>query len=183
MRLLKRVAFAFLAILAVLLAVGFFLPRKVRVERSTAIAAPADVVFAHVNELHRWEAWTPWGTDRDPTVKLTYGGPTAGPGAYFTWASEQLGAGKLEIVGNQPPRAINLRLSFDDDMREPADVAFVFAPDGDRTNVTWSFDADTGNWPPGRYFGLFMDRFIGGDYERGLARLKAVVENSRGDAP
>jgi effector-binding domain-containing protein len=30
--------------------------------------------------------------------------------------------------------------------------------------------------PIGRYFGLMMDRMIGKDYERGLSRLKALVE-------
>jgi hypothetical protein len=30
--------------------------------------------------------------------------------------------------------------------------------------------------PVGRYMGLMMDRWVGGDYERGLLQLKAQVE-------
>ena len=31
-----------------------------RVTRSATIAAPAEAVFAQVNELKKWEAWNPW---------------------------------------------------------------------------------------------------------------------------
>jgi hypothetical protein len=30
--------------------------------------------------------------------------------------------------------------------------------------------------PVGRWMGLMMDRWVGADYERGLANLKALVE-------
>ena len=42
--------------------------------------------------------------------------------------------------------------------------------------MTWGFAADTGFNPVARYFGLVLDRAIGPDYERGLARLKAAAE-------
>ena len=42
--------------------------------------------------------------------------------------------------------------------------------------MTWGLEADMGNAPVGRYMGLMMDRWVGGDFEAGLARLKALVE-------
>ena len=35
---------------------------------------------------------------------------------------------------------------------------------------------DLGNNPIARYVGLMFDKWIGGDYEKGLARLKQVME-------
>jgi hypothetical protein len=42
---------AFLAYIAMLPPVGF-------VSRSATIAAPASAIFSHVNDLHKWEAWS-----------------------------------------------------------------------------------------------------------------------------
>lgn len=177
MRILKRVVVSFVVILVVLLGVGFFLPREVHVERKVTIDAPAEVVFGLTNDLHQFEKWTPWGKDRDPTIELEYGGAPAGKGAWYTWESQKLGAGKLEIVDSQPPAAVDMLLTIREDGGAPADVAFKLeAIDGAKTNVTWSLDTDMGQWPPGRYFGLFMDKMLGGDFEKGLANLKAVAE-------
>jgi effector-binding domain-containing protein len=49
-------------------------------------------------------------------------------------------------------------------------------PDDVGTRVTWTFDTDLGAGPVGRYFGLILDGTLGKDYEKGLARLKTVVE-------
>jgi effector-binding domain-containing protein len=51
------------------------------------------------------------------------------------------------------------------------------------THLTWGFDTDLQEgqgWFGGlvaRYFGLFFDKWIGTDYEQGLARLKAYLES------
>jgi len=35
-------------------------PSEFSVSRSATFAAPAPLVFAQVNELKRWEGWSPW---------------------------------------------------------------------------------------------------------------------------
>jgi len=54
-------------------------PADFRVTRATTIAAPAEVVFAQVNDLHQWEAWSPWAK-LDPACKNSYAGSPAGTG-------------------------------------------------------------------------------------------------------
>ncbi len=182
MTILKRVLIGFVGLLVVLLCIGFLLPREVNVERSATIDAPADSVFVLVNDLHQWEHWTPWGKDRDPTIEVTYGGPAAGKGAWYSWKSEELGAGKLEIVESHPGKSIEMLLSFEGDDGGPAKCGFTFEPVDGKTNVKWWFDADMGVWPPGRYFGLLIDRMLGADYEKGLANLKSVAEKKAATA-
>jgi hypothetical protein len=42
--------------------------------------------------------------------------------------------------------------------------------------VTWMLDTDMGAGPIGRWMGLMMDKWVGGDYETGLQNLKSLVE-------
>jgi hypothetical protein len=172
----KRVLLAFGVILAALLAVGFLLPRQIHVERTAMIDAPAQVVFANVNDLRRWEAWTPWDKRRDPTIEVTYSDPAIGKGAWFEWMSEKFGNGRLEIIESEPDSSIDMHLALVGDSREPAKCRFLFEPGDGKTRVTWYLDTDMGVWPPGRYLGLFVDKMLGGDYEQGLATLKLVCE-------
>ena len=44
------------------------------------------------------------------------------------------------------------------------------------SKVTWSNGGDLGMNPVGRYFGLFMDRMMGPDFQSGLEKLKSKVE-------
>ena len=63
-------------------------------------------------------------------------------------------------------------------MRERVACSWIeLTPNGGTTRVTWGFGADTGFNPVARYVGLLMDRAIGPDYEKGLARLKAKAES------
>ena len=43
------------------------------------------------------------------------------------------------------------------------------------TDVIWSFRSSLGN-PLERWMGLLYDKWIGPDYEKGLIKLKALVE-------
>ena len=56
----------FAALVVVLAIVIATRPSTYRVERSTRIAAPPEVVFALVNDFHAWRGWSPWER-LDPT--------------------------------------------------------------------------------------------------------------------
>lgn len=51
------------------------------------------------------------------------------------------------------------------------------SPVDEGTRVAWDLDSDMGAGPLGRWMGLMMDRWVGGDYEAGLANLKTLVES------
>ena len=44
------------------------------------------------------------------------------------------------------------------------------------TIATWRMEGDAGSDPVGRWFGFFIDGFVGPMFEDGLARLKKVSE-------
>jgi hypothetical protein len=49
-------------------------------------------------------------------------------------------------------------------------------PQGSGVRITWRNEGDMGGSPVNRWFGLFMDRLVGPDFEDGLRNLKALVE-------
>jgi hypothetical protein len=83
---LQIILIAIAIIVIVLVAIIAIRPSDYRVMRSVTISAPASVVFAQVNELHKWEAWSPWDK-MDSRLKKTFEGPSAGAGAGYSWVT------------------------------------------------------------------------------------------------
>jgi hypothetical protein len=154
-------------------------PSEFRVSRSAARAAPAAVVFDQVIDFRKWEAWSPY-VKRDPAMKKTFEGPPAGVGAVYTWSgNREVGAGRTTIVESRPPGLIRIRLEFQRPFEGTSTAEFRFEPAGEQTRVTWTLDGRNGLM--GKAVGLVvdLDRMVGGDFEKGLADLKTVVEARR----
>ncbi len=99
-----------------------------------------------------------------------------GVGNKLTWASEhpQVGNGTQEITASVENERVETALDFGS--MGTADAFFSLKANGDVTDVTWGFTTDMGSNPVSRWMGLMMDKWVGGDYETGLNRLKALVE-------
>ncbi|MDX1948595.1 MAG: SRPBCC family protein [Pirellulaceae bacterium] len=181
---LKRILLIAAGLLAVLmvLVIGLFgyaatLPAEFHVERSTTIARPPEVVFDHVNDFHRWDAWSPW-SKLDPEAKIEFAGPPAGEGAEFRWAgNDQIGVGSMKIVESQPSQQVRIKLEFIKPFPDVADVRFTLQPVAEGTTITWSMDGKHPSWVSKTMcLVMNMEGMIGGSYEEGLANLKRVVE-------
>ncbi len=175
MRWIIRILGAIVAVTAVLTVAAFFLPREVAVARATVIDAPPAAIFPHVNALQATQAWSPW-LDRDPDIVVVFEGPESGVGNRMTWTSEMpnVGSGSQQITATVPDARVETVLDFGP--QGTAEAYLSLAPVDGGTEVTWGFSTDTGFNPMARWVGLMMDRWIGADYETGLARLKALVE-------
>lgn len=175
MRVLKWIAGLLVLAVVAFLAIGMFLPREVTVTRSTDIAAPAADIFPHVNSMQATEAWSPW-LAIDPDNKLTYSGPESGIGNKLEWASDhpQVGSGSQEIIASDEGKRVQTALDFGE--MGTARAQFLLKEQGGVTTVTWDLETDMGAGPMGRWMGLMMDKWVGADYEIGLANLKALVE-------
>jgi hypothetical protein len=171
-----KILIAVAAILVVLVIVIATRPSEFRVERSATVSAPAPVVFAQVNDFHKWEAWSPY-VKRDPAMKKSFEGAPAGVGAIYTWSgNHEVGEGRTTIIESRPSELIRIKLEFVRPFAGTSTTAFTFRPEGDRTAVTWSLEGR--NRFPAKAMGLVMnmDRMIGDDFEKGLAQMKAIAE-------
>lgn len=153
------------------------------VERSVLVAAPAERVYDEIADFHRWTRWSPW-EDVDPALRRTYTGPEEGVGATYAWTgNRKAGQGTMQIVEARCPSLVRIDLTFEKPFKARNDTAFTIAPDGDGSRVTWTM---TGRKTLAtKVMGLVtsMDKMIGGDFEKGLARLKAVSEGPGGPGP
>lgn len=163
-------------VLAVLIGGGGLLfPASSHVERSTLIQRPPAEVFTTLNSFGRFNEWSPW-FEKDPSAKYTYSGPASGVGAKMAWVgNSSVGSGSQEIIESVADGRIVNALDFDGSQ---AKATFQLTPDGNGTRVIWSLDSEHGYNPINRLFGaLLLDRMVGEDYEKGLAKLKAVLES------
>jgi hypothetical protein len=153
-------------------------PSEFRVVRSTTIAAPAPVIFAQVNDFHRWDAWNPWAKV-DPAMKQTYEGAPAGVGAVYTWAgNREAGEGRMTIIESRPNDLIRVRLEFLKPFAGTSIATFTFKPEGAGTLVTWSMAGENNFIAKAVHLVMDMDRMIGGNFEKGLAQMKTVAETA-----
>ena len=107
-----KILIAVAAILVVLVIVIATRPSEFRVERAATISASAPVVFAQVNDFHKWEAWSPYAK-RDPGMKKTFEGAPAGVGAIYTWSgNHEVGEGRTTIIESRPGELIRIKLEF-----------------------------------------------------------------------
>ena len=180
---LKKILLGLLAVIAVFAAYVALLPSDFRITRSATIAAPPAAVFEHVNDFHKWEAWSPWAK-LDPNAKATFEGPRSGEGAVFIWAgNDEIGEGRMTVTQSRPNDLIRIKLDFVKPMEGTSDVEFTFKPQGDQTNattnVTWAMSGR--HTFVSKAICLFMnqDKMLGGYFETGLASLKTVVEGPR----
>ena len=130
-------------------------PSAYHVERTLEVAAPVDLVFGILNDLQQFAGLlvlfgSPLEKD-DPNVRMT-------------------------IEESVPGQKVVVKLGFVKPMKSTAMcvVSLAGTPAGSR--VTWSMDG-THDFI-GRILGVFMDmdKMLGSDIEKGLARLETAVQ-------
>lgn len=141
--------------------------------RSTVISAPASAILPYLTDFTTWVDWSPWeksGTKRE------YQGPQGEVGAFYGWDGDRkTGAGHM-TVAKIAPTAVTIDLDFTRPFTTSSKVHFgLFETDG-ATKVVWTMYSPKNVMS--RIMGLFMnfDKMIGGNFETGLAKLKALVE-------
>ena len=173
---LKKILIALAVIIVVLVVIVALQPSDFRVTRSTTISAPPPAVFAQVNDFHKWQAWNPWGKI-DPAMKQTYEGAPAGTGAIYTWSgNNEVGEGRMTITDSRPNELIRVKLEFFKPFTATNTADFTFKPEGNQTVVSWSMFGDKNFMAKAIHLVMNMDKMIGGQFEKGLADMKSVVE-------
>ena len=171
-----RILAVFVLLAAALLIIAALRPADFHVVRSATIAAPAATIFDQVNDLHQWQKFSPWAA-LDPSAKIAFEGPHAGVGAAFTWAgNSQIGTGRMTLTENRPAEFVRFRLDFVKPMAGTSTTEFTFKPAGGQTVVSWSMSGKNNLIARLMCLVVNMDKVLGGQFEKGLASLKAQSE-------
>ena len=151
-------------------------PSDFHVTRTITITAPASAVFAQVNDLQKWDAWSPWAK-LDPKATNSFEGPASGKGAIMRWAgNNKVGQGSMTIIESRPDDFIGFKLDFLKPFAATNTAEFTFDSENNQTAVTWTMYGK--NNFKSKAIGLIMscDKMVGGQFEKGLAALKSLVE-------
>jgi hypothetical protein len=171
----RKILLVLLVLVAAVCAIVLTRPDTFHVERSATIHAPANVVFARLEDFHRWPDWSPW-EKLDPNMVRTYSGPDRGVGAAYAWkGNDKVGEGRMTILEAAPPAKLGIQLEFLKPFPATNTATFTLAPAGDETRVTWAMDGK--NNAMSKAFSLFMDmdKLVGTDFAKGLAALDSVA--------
>ena len=170
-----------IAVIAAALVAGILIyaatkPDGFDVARSVRIKAAPEKIFPLIDNLHSFNTWNPF-MKKDPAVKLAYSGPASGIGAAQEWeGNSSVGKGRVEITRSSPSSRIAMKL----DMLSPIEghnvVEFSLKPDGDATTVTWAMSGRCHYIAKVMSTICSMDKMVGGEFEKGLADLKALAE-------
>lgn len=177
MKLLRAFALVGLGLFVLVTVIGFLLPSTVRIERQAMVDAPDEVVYAAVNTLRLWPMWTTW-LRQDTTATIAYDGPPSGAGSVLRWQSNNDGNGSIRIAQATPSSSVTIELAMDSQTPSLSSIKVVDAGNG-KTQVTWDLEIDFGGNVYARWFGLFVDRLVGPDFERSLADLNAMLVSIR----
>jgi uncharacterized protein YndB with AHSA1/START domain len=173
-KIVKWFVIVFAALVVVFVGGAYLLPSEVTVTRRAEIKAPPEKVFELVGGFKRFNEWSPWAS-LDPKTAYTFDGPEAGIGSRMLWASNDpnVGAGSQEIIAHAPPFEAAMAVDFGE--MGKSDAEWRLEPKDGGTLASWTFHMKA-EGVLDRWFGLMMNRFIGPDYEKGLANVKAIAE-------
>ena len=176
MRMFFYILLAFAVAVLALLAFASTRPDAFRVERRLRIAASPDQIWPLVGELRAFNRWNPYER-KDPSIKGQYTGAASGIGSRYAWASDKVGTGSLEIIGQQPGRAVRMRLDFVKPFEAHNQAEFTLQPTPDgATEVSWRMHGPANFMS--KVMGVFMDmdKMVGRDFEAGLQNLRQIAE-------
>jgi uncharacterized protein YndB with AHSA1/START domain len=173
----KTVALGVVGLIVGLLIFATTQPDTFRVQRSALMNAPPEKVFALVNNLQSWAAWSPW-EKIDPALKRTYGGAASGQGAWYEWeGNREVGKGRMEITKASPPSYIVIKLEFIEPFEAHNTAEFTLEDKkGGSTDVTWAMRGPNPYMAKVIHLVFSMDSMVGRQFEAGLANLRTLVE-------
>jgi hypothetical protein len=175
-RFVKWTLAAIILLGVVFVAGAYALPGDISIKRSIVIAAPPDMIFQMVGDLRHGKDFSPWA-EIDPATQYTYEGPEIGVGQKASWHSQhpEVGSGSMTVTEYIKDRHMAAALDLGE--MGKGTMFFDVLPAGNGANVVWGFKAALQN-PLERWMCavLDIDSLIGKDYEKGLAKLKSLME-------
>jgi uncharacterized protein YndB with AHSA1/START domain len=150
------------------------LSKTAELERRITIKSSPAAVYAVLSDFHQFRSWDPWSVMEPESSSKVEG---QGLGTIYSWEGDKVGRGNMVIKDLKENERVDVRLTFEEPFPSQADTGWTIAAlDNGETEVVWFFKQELSYFQ--RYFGLMMDGMLGGDFESGLARLKARLEGA-----
>jgi hypothetical protein len=175
---LKKILIALVVLIAAFAGYVAMQPDDLLIQRQATIAAPPASVFEQVNDLKKWDAWSPWAKI-DPQAKIGFEGPGSGKDAAFTWSgNDKIGEGRMTIIDSRPADLVDIKVDFTKPFENTSNSKFELKPEANQTLVTWSMGGRQNFIEKAMCIVFNGKKMIGDEMEKGLSNLKTVAEKS-----
>jgi effector-binding domain-containing protein len=163
-------------IVVVFLVAGLIQSNEVKVSRSITINTSQKVVVQQFQLYKNWTRWSPW-IDADTEAELVYFGEDGKVNSGYSWDGEDVGAGRITTVqSDASSMTFDLKFlkPFESDAKGKFSTEVIIG--GEVTNVTWELTMH--NQFPWSALNFLSNYFVGKDFEKGLAKMKAYAEEN-----
>ena len=173
---LKKIIYVLAALVGIYLVLCLIGPKKVQVERSITVNASSEIIKMQLADFKFFqEKWSPWA-EKDTAMTTTFEGEPGMPGSKYSWkGNKEVGTGSIELIAIKGDTILQ-KIVFTEPHPSGGDVYFIAKPNGNATNVTWGMKFDVGFMMRAMMLFMNMDKMIGTQYEKGLAKFKEVME-------
>lgn len=151
-------------------------PNTFSLVRSADVSASPERVFAQLNDFKNWAAWSPWEA-MDPNLQRNFSGAASGKGSKYAWiGNKKVGEGNMEITRSVASSNIELDLNFLKPFKASNVTEFTLTPKSGGTHLNWEMRGPLNLFMKLMHMFMDMDGLVGKDFEKGLSKLKALVE-------
>lgn len=174
-----NIVLVILGVVALLLIVAAFAPKKYSLSRNIVINKPRIQVFDYIRQLKNQDHYNKW-VMADPNMEKKYTGTDGTVGFIYAWdGNKKAGKGEEEIKALVPNEKLDIEIRFIKPFEAIALTPFSLESVSDQqTRVTWGMSSAMKY--PMNIMLLFMniEKMLGGDMEISLANLKRNLENN-----
>ena len=178
MKILRRILYFILALIAILLVIPLFVKNEFSVTREITVARAQKDVFEYVKYLKNHDNFNHW-MQMDKNMKKTFTGTDGTRGFVYAWDSQmrQLGAGEEEIVKIIPGERIDYILRFLRPVKATNEAYMKVESEGaDKAKVIWGFHGKMGYPFNAIFIVMKPEKAIGYALQDSLGKLKGLLE-------
>jgi hypothetical protein len=179
MKILIGIIIALTAIIVLFLIIGLFVKKDYSVGKDVIVNKPKAIVFEYLKFLKNQNKFSVWGSV-DPNMKTVFTGTDGTVGFVSAWESDSnknVGKGEQEILKIVDGERIDYEIRFLKPFKSTS-WAYItsIAINDNQTKVHWGF-AGKMKYPTNlTMLFMHMEKMVGGDLEKGLQNLKAILE-------
>jgi competence protein ComGC len=165
-----------IVLVAVILLIALFIPKRFSMQKEVVINKPKQAVFDYLKLIKNQEQYSVW-VMKDPNIKIVYTGTDGTTGFVSAWESndKNVGVGEQEIKKITEGESTLVEIRF----KKPFEgtnqaLTTVTAVSPAQTKVVSQFSG-TSKYPI-NVMNLFMDKLVGGDMQQNLLNMKTNLE-------
>ncbi len=173
---IKKIIYVAMGLFALYITLCLVGPKKIHVERSIVVNALPEIIKPKLADFKFFqEQWSPWA-EKDPNMKTNFEGETGRPGSKYSWqGNKEVGSGSMELIAINGDSILQ-KIVFTAPHSSGGDVYLLTTPNGNATTVSWGVRFDVNFMTRGFMLFMNMNKLIGDDYDKGLEKLKIVIE-------